>query len=144
MRLGELLLRQGVVTPTDVEDALVRQRVRGGMIGANLIALQRVTVEQLVGVLQDQRDVLTQLPRCEVALTRLEAALGRDHMNTARARYKLARPPLAAGNPAQALELARAALAAQKPALGPDHAWTQETEQVIAAAVRAEAPAPVG
>jgi hypothetical protein len=136
MRIGEILVRQGMVTPADVEAATVRQRLRGGPLGANLIALERLTVDQLVAVLQDQRDLAT-LPVCERQLTNWEISFGPNHPNTSRARYSLARLRLAAGDPATALELGQTALAIQKTVLGPDHPWTRDTVRLNAAATTA-------
>jgi len=47
MRLGEILLRRGLVTDADIEAALALQRSEGGRLGDNLIALGRLTAEQL-------------------------------------------------------------------------------------------------
>jgi hypothetical protein len=136
MRLGEVLVRQGLVDAAAVEAGLARQRKHGGGLGANLIAMQLLSVEQLVGVLQDQRDLRT-LPQCERTLTQWEQTFGPDHLNTSRARYDVARRLLAAGDPARALTLSRVARAAQEAALGPDHAWTKDTARVMDAARRA-------
>jgi predicted ATPase with chaperone activity len=51
MRLGEILLRQGLVTEADIEAALVLQHTEGGRLGDNLIALGRLTAEQLAAVI---------------------------------------------------------------------------------------------
>jgi len=136
MRLGEVLVRQRLVTAAAIEAALARQRKHGGALGANLIAMRLLSVDQLVGVLQDQRDLST-LPQCENTLRQRELTFGQDHLNTSRARYDVARLLLAAGDFAGALTLARAAHAAQEAALGPDHAWTKAAARIIAAALRA-------
>src|SRR5271154_5509211 len=90
MRFGDILVRQGLVTPADVQAALARQREHRGALGANLIALRRLTVDQLVTALQDQRD-LTTLAVCENRLASYERSFGPEHPNTSRARYSLAR-----------------------------------------------------
>jgi hypothetical protein len=143
MRIGEILVRRGLVTPSDVQAALERQRVHGKGLGANLIALRRLTVDQLVTVLQDQRD-LKGLPVSERTLVEWERSFGHNHPNTSRARYNVARLHLAAGNATDALKLGRAALAVQEAALGRNHAWTRATILLIEAAVRATAPATPG
>src|SRR5258708_18206021 len=51
MRLGEILLRRGLVTDADIEAALALQRTEGGRLGDNLIALGRLTAEQLAAVI---------------------------------------------------------------------------------------------
>src|SRR5882672_7883880 len=51
MRLGEILLRRGLVTDADIEAALALQRSEGGRLGDNLIALGRLTAEQLAAVI---------------------------------------------------------------------------------------------
>ena len=53
MRLGELLIGQGLVTPKDVETALQRQKQRGGRPGQpSLRAMGALTVDALVSALQ--------------------------------------------------------------------------------------------
>jgi len=51
MRLGEILLRRGLVTDADIEAALALQHTEGGRLGDNLIALGRLTAEQLAAVI---------------------------------------------------------------------------------------------
>jgi predicted ATPase with chaperone activity len=51
MRLGEILLQQGLVTAADIEAALALQRIEGGRLGDNLVALGRLTAEQLAAVI---------------------------------------------------------------------------------------------
>jgi hypothetical protein len=51
MRLGEILLKRELVTPTEVSQALDRQKTKGGRLGANLIALGYLTEEQLSSVI---------------------------------------------------------------------------------------------
>ena len=53
MRLGELLVGRGLVTVADIEQATERQRVEGGRLGENLIALGMMTEEQLEDVIHD-------------------------------------------------------------------------------------------
>ena len=136
MRIGDLLVAQGLVSTADLEAALVRKRTTGRQLGANLIAMGRLTPEQLATVLNDQRD-LANLPSCEQALVKCERTLGPDHPNTSRARYNLARLRLAAGDAATALTLCRDAIAAQQRTLGPDHPWTGASERLAQAALRA-------
>src|SRR5215470_3205592 len=51
MRLGAILLRGGLVTEADIEAALALQRTEGGRLGDNLVALGRLTAEQLAAVI---------------------------------------------------------------------------------------------
>ena len=51
MRLGELLVGGGFVSVADVEAAIARQRVEGGRLGENLIALGLLTPETLAKVI---------------------------------------------------------------------------------------------
>ena len=51
MRLGEILLKRELVTPTAISEALDRQKTIGGRLGANLIALGYLTEEQLSSVI---------------------------------------------------------------------------------------------
>lgn len=134
MRLGELLVGRGLLCVEDIEQALRRQRIEGGRLGANLIALGLLTPDQLRILLQDQRDLDAALPLCRRTLARLEAMLGANHPNTSRARCNLARLLVAGGQPDEALPLAEAALVAQRAALGPKHPWTLDSGHVAAEA----------
>lgn len=51
MRLGEILIGGGLVTVADVEAAVARQLEHGGRLGENLIALGRLTADQLASVI---------------------------------------------------------------------------------------------
>jgi hypothetical protein len=51
MRLGEILVGSKLVTVADVEAAIQRQRSEGGRLGENLVALGKLTAEQLAGVI---------------------------------------------------------------------------------------------
>jgi hypothetical protein len=51
MSLGGLLVGRGLVTLSDLNEALERQRVEGGRLGENLIALGFLTTEQLTSVI---------------------------------------------------------------------------------------------
>jgi hypothetical protein len=51
MRLGEILVGGGFVGVADVEAAIARQKVEGGRLGENLIALGRLRVDDLAKVL---------------------------------------------------------------------------------------------
>ncbi len=51
MRLGEILVGSGLITAADIETAIERQRVEGGKLGENLVALGLLTPEQLKGVI---------------------------------------------------------------------------------------------
>jgi hypothetical protein len=51
MRLGEILLRHGLVNEADIDAALALQRTEGGRLGDNLVALGRLTAEQLASVI---------------------------------------------------------------------------------------------
>ncbi|MBV9859965.1 MAG: ATPase [Alphaproteobacteria bacterium] len=52
MRLGEILVGRGFVTIADIDSALERQLAEGGRLGENLIALGRLTAEQLASVMR--------------------------------------------------------------------------------------------
>jgi len=129
MRIGELLVRQGLVSPSDVHEAMTRKRSCGGQLGANLVALGRLTPRQLADALHDQRE-LARLQAVEHTLAEWERQFGADHLNTSRARYNLARLRLAAGEAAAALALSNAALKAQQTVLGVEHEWTQATTRL--------------
>jgi type IV pilus assembly protein PilB len=51
VRLGELLLREKRVTPTQLQEALTFQRTNGGRLGTTLVKLGFVTDEVVTEVL---------------------------------------------------------------------------------------------
>ncbi|MEE8545836.1 MAG: ATP-binding protein [Alphaproteobacteria bacterium] len=53
MRLGDILVAQGLVSLQAVEQAVDRQKVEGGRLGENLVALGLLTAEQLEDVLHE-------------------------------------------------------------------------------------------
>ncbi|MBI5546473.1 MAG: general secretion pathway protein GspE, partial [Deltaproteobacteria bacterium] len=57
MLLGEILVHDGVVTPSQVEEALEAQVLHGGRLGTNLIELGHLAEEQLVRALGRQHRV---------------------------------------------------------------------------------------
>jgi predicted ATPase with chaperone activity len=59
MSLGGLLVGRGLVTLADVDAALERQRVEGGRLGDNLIALGLLTAEQLLSVIHSAPPIPT-------------------------------------------------------------------------------------
>jgi hypothetical protein len=54
VKLGEMLVGRGLVTPQELEDALLAQRQLGGRLGSNLVELGFVTEEQLAACLSEQ------------------------------------------------------------------------------------------
>lgn len=52
MRLGELLVAQGLVTNADIEAATLRQRSTGGRLGEILIQMDKLTAKQLDAMMQ--------------------------------------------------------------------------------------------
>jgi hypothetical protein len=123
MRLGELLVIQGLVTPQDVEAALERQKQEPGRIGTHLVAMGAVAKKKLGSVLP--------------GLLRWQAMHGPDHPNEHRARYSYARALLAAGHRAEALRNAEEALSGYHATVGEKHAWTAEVMNLIAQAQHA-------
>ena len=57
MRLGELLVGTGDVTPEQVQQALSRQIIHGGRLGSNLVELECLTVESLAHGLGRQHQI---------------------------------------------------------------------------------------
>jgi len=51
MQLGDILVGRGLVSAADIEAALTRQLTEGGRLGDNLIAMGRITAEQLAEVM---------------------------------------------------------------------------------------------
>ena len=120
MRIGELLVVKGLVSPDEVEVALERQKREGGPIGRHLIAMGAISKQKLWEVLP--------------GLQRWQGMHGPDHPNTHRARYSYARALLAAGRPFEASRHAQTALAGYRVTVGEKHAWTQEALELIAEA----------
>lgn len=57
VKLGELLLRLGVITPLHYQKALIHQRVLGGSLSQALLSLQVVKDEDITSVLSRQYGV---------------------------------------------------------------------------------------
>lgn len=57
MRIGELLVQLGRITPAQVEEALAHQRERGGFLGDALIRLGFISRDELRWTLADQHDI---------------------------------------------------------------------------------------
>ena len=53
MRLGEILLARGLISEADVEEAMRRQKIKGGRLGDNLVRLGVLTHEQLDEVIHE-------------------------------------------------------------------------------------------
>jgi hypothetical protein len=132
LRLGELLIGQGLATPDDVAAALERQKREGGRLGNHLVAMGVLTVDQLLTALRGQQEADAVLGLCAHALERSQVIYGCDHPNTHRAHYNLGRALLAAGRAADSVPHAEAAQAGHQKTLGNSHAWTQESAQLIA------------
>lgn len=145
MRLGELLVGQGLVSGEDVAAALERQREQGGRLGNHLVALGCITVEKLVMALRGQQEVGATLAMCARTFQRWQAMHGPSHPNALRARYSYARALLAAGSAAESLKHAETALAGFRKTVGEHHAWTDDALQLVADArhaANANQPAP--
>jgi len=145
MRLGELLIGQGLASREDIEAALKRQRLEGGRLGNHLVAMGVLSVEQLLVALRGQQEVGATLDMCARTLQRWQGMHGPSHPNTHRARYSYARALLAAGRAGEAVKHAEAALAGHRATVGEHHAWTDDALQLVADArhaVSANEPAP--
>jgi len=57
MKIGEILVKQGIVTEKDIQHALSEQKRRGGKLGTNLVAMRLVTDESLAQALGKQFDL---------------------------------------------------------------------------------------
>lgn len=139
MRLGDLLLGQGLVTAEEIEAALRRQREEGGRLGTHLVAMGVLTVEKLLTALRGQQDVDATLAMCARTLQRWQGMHGPGHPNTHRARYSYARALLAAGRATEAVKHAEAALTGHRATVGENHVWTDEALQLVADARHAAA-----
>ena len=132
MRLGELLIGQGLVSAEDVVEALERQRLQGGRMGNHLVAMGCITVDKLVTALRGLQEVGATLDMCARTFQRWQAMHGPNHPNTHRARYSYARALLASGRGAESLKHAEAALVGCRKTVGEHHAWTDEALQLVA------------
>lgn len=132
MRLGDLLIGQGLVTSQDVDAALQNQRRQGGRLGTHLVAMGMLTIDQLVTALRGQQEVGATVTMCARTFQRSQMMYGTDHPKTQRARYSYARALLAAGRGPEALKYAETALASIRKALGENHAWTDDALQLVA------------
>ncbi len=56
-RIGEILLDLGLISETQLEGALLRQRSRGGRLGENLVATLAITQDELMRVLAQRTGV---------------------------------------------------------------------------------------
>src|SRR5271166_1386183 len=137
MLLGELLVAQGFVTVADTEAALARQKNYGGRIGENFIALGMITKATLEGILRKQYELASAVLNYENLLAKAQQIHGSDHPKTNRQRFYLSQALIVAGNPAEALNLAQAALAGHEAALGGEHCWTRASAQAVADALAA-------
>ena len=61
-KLGELLVEAGLISPTELQAALRQQRISGGRMGSNLVALGIITEDLLMDFLAQQ----TGVPRLDV------------------------------------------------------------------------------
>ena len=132
MRLGDLLVGQGLISADDLEAALQRQKQQGGRLGTHLVAMGLMTVDKLVVALSGQQEVGATLSMCARTFQRWQAMHGPDHPSTHRARYSYARALLAAGRAGDSLKQAEAALAGIRKGLGENHAWTDDALQLVA------------
>jgi hypothetical protein len=132
MRLGDLLVGQGLITQEDVEAALERQRQQGGRLGTHLVAIGAITIDKLVTALRGLQEVDATLTMCTRTLQRWQTVHGPNHPNTIRARYSYARALLAAGRGAESLKHAEAALAGFRKCVGEHHPWTDQGLQLVA------------
>ncbi|MFZ2003778.1 MAG: tetratricopeptide repeat protein [Stellaceae bacterium] len=132
MRLGDLLVGQGLISAEDMEAALQRQKQLGGRLGTHLVAMGLLTIDKLLVALRGQQEVGATLTMCARTLQRWQTMHGPDHPNTQRARYSYARALLAAGHAGESLKHAEAALASIRKSLGENHAWTDDALQLVA------------
>jgi hypothetical protein len=83
IRLGELLVQMGRVTPDEVERALAHQREHGGYVGDSLVALGILTRDELWWGLADQHGIPFVHLRAEhidhALAARVPAAWAREH-----------------------------------------------------------------
>ncbi|UCF37904.1 MAG: type II secretion system protein GspE, partial [Acidobacteriota bacterium] len=54
IRLGDLLIKKGILSPQQLEESLRFQREHGGRLGSILLRLGHVSDEQIAAVLSEQ------------------------------------------------------------------------------------------
>lgn len=54
IRIGDLLLQQGIITQQQLDTALQEQKIRGAKLGETLLALGYVTQEEFANILCEQ------------------------------------------------------------------------------------------
>ena len=67
MRLGEILVEQGLLSAAEIEAGLRRQQANGGRLAENLIALGLATAEQLVAAMMAVPAIPRTLPETGIA-----------------------------------------------------------------------------
>jgi hypothetical protein len=129
MLLGEMLVRRGLITPAQLEVALLRQQQRGGHVGSILVRMGAITAEQLLTALPAQREnaVIEQ----EGALERSQAQHGSAHESTSRAHYDLAHALLEVGRAAEAAPHAEAAFDGFATKRGRHHRWSLQAARLV-------------
>ncbi len=75
-RLGEILLRRGMIRAADLDNALTLQAGNGGLLGLNLVRLGAVSEAQLLEVLSDQLSLDVLAPEDSPSPTEVSAFLG--------------------------------------------------------------------
>ncbi|HEY1798480.1 MAG TPA: tetratricopeptide repeat protein [Stellaceae bacterium] len=131
MKLGEILLAQGLASRAQIDEALERQKAEGGRLGSILVAMRVLTVSQLLATLHNQKQVDSALLLCERTLRNWESTYGASHPSTNRARFNLARALLVAGRAADALPYAEAAYVGLRDGVGQRHNWTLESGALL-------------
>ncbi|HEY3637993.1 MAG TPA: hypothetical protein VGK90_07545 [Rhizomicrobium sp.] len=71
MQLGDILVAQGLVSPSDLAEALERQRQEGGRLGENLVALGKLSAEDLDSILHSTPRAPASLEETGIALADL-------------------------------------------------------------------------
>jgi hypothetical protein len=137
MRLGEMLVGQGLATQAEIDAAMERQRDEGGRLGNHLVALGVLTVGQLLGILRDQKDIDAVIELCEDTVAERTEKFGEAHLATLRARCRLARAYLLGGRHADALREATIAAERYRAAFGAEHAATRDAEELAVEARQA-------
>lgn len=79
IRIGELLVQDGVLTPEQVEKTLTAQKIYGGRLGTNLIEQGYVTEHQLAAALSRQLGIpLVEADRLATIRPEARTAISRD------------------------------------------------------------------
>ena len=92
VRIGELLLKEKLITPEQLQQALTQQKSNGGKLGYNLVKMGFVKDEQITALLSKQYGVpAINLAQFKIDLDHRQARPDRDRAASTRSSRSAAR-----------------------------------------------------